>query len=180
MVNFEALHTKNHKVNRMKHIFLFSLLPLIFCSPVLSQEEIFPTIAVPTRPVRKAPTPAKKETPLPKSGVISSSIDSGAGKRVVEMPWGQKDVTESDAPPVSGSVSRLNPREWIIKVFNNSEKTYSVSLRLTQFNARGGQTRGDSFSYTLRPKQSAERTVPSASGSVDAQLKLENWKSSEG
>ncbi len=119
----------------------------------------------------KAPTP----TPLPQSGVLSRSSTFGYNTKIVEGAWG----SESDAsskPPITGSISKVSDREWVAKLFNNSEDTYTVSVEVKQMNAAGKRERSDSFSARLGPNENTERTLGATARTVDAELELRNWK----
>lgn len=115
----------------------------------------------------------EKKRELPKSGTLSATAGRG---NVVEGVWGGVDLSGEQAPPVSGSVSRIDPNNFQMRAFNNSKDTYSLSLQVVQVDQRGNAVKRDSFSYTLKPNQSAERTVRSAPGAVDARLDVLRWK----
>ena len=115
---------------------------------------------------------SKKE--LPKSGSLSFSGSAGGnGSFGVGMPWGSDEQGDS---PISGSVSRAGTDAWMMRVFNNSKDTYSVSLRVVQKNERGTQVKSDSFSYVLKGGQKAERKVSSVPASKAGELMLDKWK----
>lgn len=119
--------------------------------------------------------PKKKE--LPQSGVLSSTASTGYNQKSVAGLWGDPYGRGSEAgAPISGSVSRLSPKEWNMSVSNSSKDPYSVSLEVVQFDARGTRVKGDSFSYTLAPAQRIDRRIASAVNTVDCQLKLLQWK----
>ena len=118
----------------------------------------------------------EKEEELPQSGVLSRSLSGGTGDAKVSIPWGKQTNPEGTEAPISGSVSRHSPKEWVMRVTNSSEDTYSVNLRVVQYDLKGTQVKADSFSYRLKGGEQAERTLTAAMNSVDAQLRLENWK----
>lgn len=111
----------------------------------------------------------KKE--LPRQGSLSFSGGMSDGK--IAMPWGSD---EEGSSPITGSVSKIGQDTWVMKVFNNSEDTYSVNLKVVQLNSQNRQVKSDSFSYTLKARQKVERNVSAAPGSVRGELKLESWK----
>lgn len=114
----------------------------------------------------------KKE--LPRQGSLSVSAGTGgAGNFGYEMPWGSDN---EGSAPISGSVSRMGQDSWVMKVFNNSEDTYSVNLRVIQSSERNATLKTDSFSYTLKPGQNAERTLRAAPNSARGELRLDSWK----
>lgn len=121
-----------------------------------------------------AESDAKKKT-LPKTGSLSSSGSFGSGSAAVDVPWGDEDAAKGGAP-ISGSVSRLDAGQWLMKVFNNSKTAYSVNLEVVQFDKSGKRVKGDFYSYVLQPGKSAERKVGSASSTEYAELKLNNWR----
>jgi|GEM_PF-1810736 len=123
----------------------------------------------------------EKKEELPKSGVLSRSLGTGYQSTNVDMPWGSdgKDSAggaASGRPPISGSVSKVSPAQWLMRVFNNSEDSYSVNLRVIQRDMRGTVLKSDSFSYNLRPGQKAERSISSYRNTADAELNLVSWK----
>ena len=117
-----------------------------------------------------------KKPELPKSGVLSRSLTTGYQSTNVDMPWNEKNAALTQQAPVTGSVSRISPREWRMRVFNNSQDTYSVNLRVRQLSNSGAQLRSDSFSYTLKGGESAERALAAAFNSEDAILVLDSWR----
>lgn len=157
---------------------------LFIClSPVLAFAETVGTDSAAPASKEKAPAAAdtkaepKEEKKLPKSGVLSSSIRSGYQSRNIGDQWGGTDITgDAGAAPITGSVSRVSPQEWVAKIFNNTDDTYSASLRVVQLGKRGSQTKQDSFSYTLKPHSSASRRLASSSLTEEARLELQGWK----
>ncbi len=117
---------------------------------------------------------ASKATPLPRSGSLSTSISTGAVNQKIPDVWGG--VDGKDEAPIAGSVSRLNPSTWQMKVFNNSKDTYSANLGVVQRNSRGSVVKSDSFSYTLRPNQSESRTIAAGLNATEAALDLRSFK----
>jgi len=124
--------------------------------------------------VRVEAQPAGKKKQLPSSGSLSTSISTGAVDRKIPDVWGG--VDSKDEAPIAGSVSRLNPSTWQMKVFNNSSDTYSANLGVVQRNSRGSVVKTDSFSYTLRPNQSESRTIPAGLNATEAALDLRSFK----
>lgn len=127
-----------------------------------------------------------KSAEAPKSGVLSRTMDTGYQSTNVDMPWGwEQEGPEGKVaggePPISGSVSKISAREWVMRVFNNSADAYSVNLRVQQRDTRGAVLKTDSFSYALKPGEGAERKISSYPNTADAQLSLVSWrKLSEG
>lgn len=120
-----------------------------------------------------APDAPKKE--LPRSGTLSGTSVSGTGGKSVDAPWGSEDVINGGAP-ISGSVSKVSERQWNMRIFNNSEDTYSVDLEVAQLNERNTKVKSDHYSYTLRPKQTAERSISAYSNTKQCTLNLLSWK----
>lgn len=119
--------------------------------------------------------PEKKKTPLPKSGVLSSSVSSGSASTTAAGVWGNDPDGGGGSAPIGGSVSRLNPTTWQLKVVSQSTDTYSVNLSVRQLDARGNQVKVDSYSYTLKPGQSESRTISAASNAINANLELRSY-----
>ena len=131
------------------------------------------TVLLATTALAQTGTAAKKKE-LPREGSLSFSGGMGGETGIgVAMPWGSDN---EGSAPITGSVSKSGPDTWMMRVFNNSEEPYSVSLKVLQFNPQGTQVKSDSFSYTLKPGQKAERSVSAGSGSTRGELKLESWK----
>lgn len=118
---------------------------------------------------------SKDKAALAKSGTLSSSIDAGFADTKAAEPWGG-DAIGAQAAPISGSVSRLNQREWGLYILNESEDKYRLHVEVAQYSKTGRKIKGDSFSYTLKPGAKVQRTVRSAQGTQRADLKLKSWK----
>ena len=118
----------------------------------------------------------KKDKPLPKSGSLSTNISGITGNKAVPGPWGGVDTSGEDASPISGSVSKLSKERWVVKLFNNSENTFSVDVAVTQLDRNGSSVKKDNYSYTLMPKQSVERSVTASPQTEQANLELVKWK----
>lgn len=123
-----------------------------------------------------ASTTAEKKPELPKSGSLSTSGDFGYRRSAVGGEWGGTDQQGKDVAPISGSVSKLSDNEWVMKAFNNSKDTYSVSLEVAQYGVNGQRLKGDFFSYTLRPSQNVERKISASPSTKSCDLKLQSWK----
>lgn len=157
----------------MKKQFLKSTLALLFAVFLTS-------FAFAEEPAAPAEVPAeaapKKQKDLPRSGSLSSSISGIHDSRAIPGPWGGVDVKGETASPITGSVSKISANKWQMRVFNNSEDSYSVSLAVHQYNRVGTKIKSDSFSYSLRPGASAERTLSSLAETEQCTLDLVNWK----
>lgn len=124
-------------------------------------------VAAPEAPVAKE---------LPQSGDLAASLSGGFGRRQLEEPWGGVDERGEDRSPITGSISKRGTREWVMRVFNNSAEPYSVQLQVNMFGRTGGKTKSDTFSYTLKPQSSVERTLVAPTGTEEARLSLLGWK----
>ena len=120
-----------------------------------------------------AAEPKKK---LPKSGTLSASVSSGGATNAIPGAWGADENGWNGAAPITGSVSRMNPSTWRMFVINESEDEYSVNLSVIQRDQRGTQVKSDSYSYTLKPRQSETRSVSSSTSAVSASLELRSFK----
>lgn len=121
----------------------------------------------------------EKKDKLPRSGNLASTLTRGGEDVAVDGPWGDNDISGREPPPISGSISRIAQRTWLMKVFNNTKDRYSVDLEVVQFNQRGTRLRGDYFSYTLDGGQSIERKVMASSNVTECQVNLRNWRKYE-
>jgi hypothetical protein len=117
-----------------------------------------------------------EEKVLPRSGSLSQTISGVHGSRAVSEPWGGTDTQGKDQPPISGSVSRISPTRWVMRIFNNSSDAYSVDLSVVQLNRQGNKIKSDSFSYSLKPGQTAERDIAASSLTEQCSLDLRSWK----
>lgn len=144
-------------------------LPLLL-SPALAQTT-GSQVAAPELTVPPEPTP----TPLPQRGLLSKSSTFGYNTKLVESTWGSEDSGKSEAP-IAGSVSKRSDREWVARLYNNSDDVYSVSVEVRQLNAQGKRERSDSFSARISPQGSYERSLSSTARTVDAELELRSWK----
>ena len=118
----------------------------------------------------------EKGKDLPKSGNLSTSFISGAASSSVPDPFGGVDIGDEGSAPITGSVSRIDADTWRMRVFNNSQDVYSVNLGVAQRDDRGATLKTDNFSYTLKPGSSAEETIQSASGALEAALDLRSYR----
>ena len=141
-----------------------------------------------TNPVRKALAEkariadegqkAKKKD-IPQTGVLSQTHSGGTAATEVDVPWGT-DVLNDKPAPISGSVSRVGARDWVLRLFNNSEDTYSTSVEVLQMARGGKRIKSDNFSYTLKAKQKAERKFSTTQQVTDCSLNLTKWKNLTG
>lgn len=113
---------------------------------------------------------------LPKSGVLSASGAGGPRGWNLSEPWGGVDAQGAERSPISGSVSRQNDREWVMRLFNNSEDPYAVTVQVKLFGSTGGALRSETFSYSLKPGASADRVIRAPTGVSEGQLSLLSWK----
>ncbi len=121
----------------------------------------------------------KPEKKLPKSGSLSISSSGTSASKNFPDPWGADNVVDSNSAPITGSVSKISPTNWVAKVFNNSDDTYSVSLAVYQYDRRNTKIKSDSFSYTLRPRESAERPISTSMNTEQCELDLLSWNKKE-
>ena len=117
-----------------------------------------------------------EEQELPKSGMLSETITGTHDSLSVPGPWGGLNREGGAAAPVSGSVSRASAGQWIMRLFNNSGESYNVDVAVVQYDRMGKSVKRDSFSYSLRPNQSVDRSVSSTLNSENAALELIRWK----
>jgi hypothetical protein len=123
---------------------------------------------------------------LPKSGNLATSSVSGAASAAIPDPFGEVDPSGRQISPITGSVSRSNADQWIVKIFNNSKQEYAVTVDVVQragrsgdgaYGALGGsEVRRDSFSLTLKSGSFSERRVPAGVGAKEVELNLRSWK----
>jgi len=142
-------------------LFIVVAISLLFCLPISGVAE-----------GKKAEV--KKE--LPQSGSLSSSRIGGGEGVAVEGAWGGVEPFAAEKNPITGSVSRRNVRDWIMKVFNNSEDTYRVTVAVVQLDKGNKKLKSNTYSYTLKGGESKEREFTARPGTEQCALELKNWK----
>ena len=118
----------------------------------------------------------KKPAELPKSGLLAGTLAGGYGGSALGGPWGGVDAQGGETSPIQASASRLDDRNWLLKVFNNSEDKYVVNIELEQRGSRNQRLKNNSFLFSLKGGESAERRVPGHPASFNSVVKLKNWK----
>lgn len=117
----------------------------------------------------------KKQKDLPQSGTLSATSSAGTSAEVPN-PWGGVSLDDGKPNPISGSVSKVSANQWMMKVFNNSQDPYSVSLEVEQLDTSGRRARSDYFSYTLKAGASAQQPISASPQTRDMRLNLRSWK----
>lgn len=114
---------------------------------------------------------------LPKTGSLSSTFVTGSSVNVAPEPFGSDNPMGDEQSPITGSVSRVKPGEWQLKVFNNSkDDTYAVDVEVSQFNESFTSVKRDYFSYTIPPQGSKVQSISEGLGVKGAQLNLSKWR----
>lgn len=114
---------------------------------------------------------------LPKTGSLSSTVKSDSAAVEVPDVYGGVDPSGEKVPPVSGSFSRVDNDTFRVVVTNNAADKISVSVDAIQKDVDGKKMKSDSFTFTLQPKQSAQRDVVGSEDTVDTALIVRNIKS---
>lgn len=133
-----------------------------------------PSTAV-NAPAAHATETPKPEKKMPKSGVIASTIPGGYGRQGFPT-WSDADIQGKEAPPISGSVSRVGQKDWKLVVVNNSEDHYSCSIKVAQITRSGSTAKSDSFTLSLKAGERVERPVSGSESAVGATVILESFK----
>jgi hypothetical protein len=134
---------------------------------------------------RSAEEQKNRKKGLANEGVLSQTHNGGTAAADVDVPWGT-DVLKDKPAPIAGSVSRVGAREWVMKLINNTEDTYSVSVEVVQTCRDVCLTKGvtkiksDNYSYTLKSKQTVEKKFTTVASVTDCSLKLTRWKNITG
>ncbi len=114
---------------------------------------------------------------LPKEGSLASTFVTGRSVASAPEPFGFDELNRNERSPITGSVSRLKPGEWQLKVFNNSQKdTYAVDVEVLQLNEALSVVKRDFFSYTIPPQGSKAQSISEASGVKGAEMSLTKWR----
>ena len=137
--------------------------------------------AVPTQAAAASPTPDEMAK-MPKSGVLASTIGGEFGASNANT-WSDVDLSGESKPPLSASVARVGSAgQWKLRVFNNGKNAYSFTVKVVQLTRNsdttkpGTPSRSDSFTFSLKPGESAERMVPGGSGAAGAKVVLESYR----
>ncbi len=97
---------------------------------------------------------AKEEKEPPRTGNIAGSTSTG------QVGFVGADAFGEERNDITGSVSKVRPGRFVVRVFNNSDTdTFSASFELKHLNAKGDRIKSETFNYSLAPKKSAERTI---------------------
>ncbi len=121
----------------------------------------------------------KEETRnLPKRGLLSGSFRTSGSGVNVQDGWGREDtdVFTEDRSPITGSVSRVNAREWALKVYNNSEDKYSISVKIDELDKKGQRVNSFFRSYTMDGKSNRSENFTARFNTEQAQLELVSWR----
>ncbi|NDC36948.1 MAG: hypothetical protein EBZ48_02725 [Proteobacteria bacterium] len=125
---------------------------------------------------KDSPPAAPAGAPLPQRGSLASTTDRGYGTQSSPSQWGGLELEGKNAPPVSASVARGKRSNWELKVFNNSEDIYTVTIALDQLGSSGGKVKTDSFTFSLKAGAHQTRSVPASASSTGAAATLVSWK----
>ena len=120
---------------------------------------------------------AKEEEPEPvaKSGEIIAS--SGSTGRFAAIGVGTIGAAPGDDQSVIGaSVSRGKGDSCVAKIINSGKKSYSVSFAVVGKTQSGGNAFRRSFSATVKPGGSVERSVSGCSEDVNVGVVLNSAK----
>ena len=107
----------------------------------------------------------------PKQGVLSSNGSIGFGSVAIKQPW---------QGPVKGSVTKVNGKDWEVKVTNQDEDDkYQMTLSLEQFSNSGSKikiAKRSPMSVRLAPGDSKTQTFRGANNTIGARLLVRHWK----
>ena len=118
----------------------------------------------------------KPDKELPKRGNLSTTFNTGQAASSAPEPFGFDELRRDEVSPLTGSISRVKPGEWLVRVFNNSKTdTYSVNVEALQINEHLRVVKRDAFTYTLSPNSSKEQSITAAPGVKGAELNLDQY-----
>lgn len=118
----------------------------------------------------------KKERELPQSGVLSGSTSGGFGSHAVAEPWGGVTTEGESGAPIQGSASRIDDRTWLVKVFNNSEDKFRVTIQLIQRDGENRKVKTNSFATSIPGGGKEERRMPGHPSATNSEVRLVSWK----
>lgn len=113
---------------------------------------------------------------LPKMGVLASTGGGALSNYDAPDVWGGNDISGDEEPPIMASIVRTSPEKWTVNITNTTDDPYSISIRFTQTADGGRSLNSNSFSFSLRPKESASESVTANSSSTGGIVTLTNWK----
>jgi len=123
-------------------------------------------------PVESAATP----TPLPPRGPLASTTNRGYGTQSSPSQWGGFELEGKHNSPVTASVYRGKRTNWELKVFNNSDDFYTVTIALEQLGKSDVKVKVDSFTFSLKAGEHQSRSVPMSASAMGAVANLVSWK----
>jgi len=123
-----------------------------------------------------APAVVATATPPPQRGILASTSDRGYGTQSNPAQWGGMELEGKNTPAVTASVARGARSNWDLKVFNNSEDIYTVTIALEQLDKAGARLNVDSFTFSLKAGQKQSRSVPATLRSTGAVANRVSWK----
>jgi hypothetical protein len=117
----------------------------------------------------------KEESSFPQTGTLASS-NPGSKTNSVDV-WSDENAKDtSQAPPISGSVSKVNGKDWIAKIFNNSDAPISANIAVVQLDKLNRKLNTQYFSVSLKPGESVDRKVNASSTTNQCYVELRGWK----
>ena len=69
----------------------------------------------------------------------------------------------------------MNAKQWIARVYNNSEDAIRATFQVIQLNKVGARLKTDTLSFSLPAKGKAEQTIASANGTDNCELNIVSW-----
>ncbi|MCI5065655.1 hypothetical protein MRY87_08020 [bacterium] len=119
----------------------------------------------------------EKKIREPETGTLAGFRSGGfEGLSLGVAGMEDQDMYSESSRPISGSVSRIGKRDWVAKVFNNSEYKYSVTIRVVEFDKRDKPTKNTSFSAILKPGEQWSREFVARANTEQAELQLTSFR----
>lgn len=110
---------------------------------------------------------------LPQAGTLAST---SSGIKTQTGGFGDALPTGGASAPLAGSVSRLDSRNWVAKIFNNSKTTVSVAADIVEYDGNRRKVRSTPITTTLSGGKSFERKFAASPTTVDCSLELRSWR----
>ncbi len=160
--------------------FVFPKAPAVAQSEVTEEQEaeVVPEGGQAQSESTESAEPKKEEEKEPvRTGTIAGS---GRFKETKGINVDSSGSSPGDEPSViSGAVSRKSQTECVAKIVNSGKKRYSVSFKVVGVDARGSKVLDKSFSGSVSPGSTLEKTVSSCKTGLNLSVDLRSARVSE-
>jgi hypothetical protein len=110
---------------------------------------------------------------VPKTGVIASYSSGGGGKAA--GGFDKLPLDEDSIPPLAGSVVKKGTQGWEVTFKNNSPKSVSAQVKVTQLTNTQKAVKTDYLSFSVPANSSQSKLVSSGVSSNDCTVEITRW-----